>query len=312
MDKGEFVELKNNEFPPVIRISDAVVHDFAFWLKTAQNLQPSTISNYRIYVRQFLKWSRGRASRELILKYIDKLKQEGRSPLVIKETVYAFRRFFRDYLKLPHLVEDIKPPPLPRVLKFERLPTRWELLKAFESLKDVRSKAIFLFTFTTGLRRGEILKLRPEDIIWEYNAVVPKHFTKTKRAGISFFTWQAREWLEKYLEERGDEEGRLFRISDSNWDRIWIKIFERTGIRVTPQVLRKTFSTICQLAGIPTSIVNIWQGRAPQSVIERFYTSATLPQLYKVYKRVEPYLILDPEYIKKYKLEEFPNVVNIS
>jgi len=48
-------------------------------------------------------------------------------------------------------------------------------------------------------------------------AVRPSYFTRKKRRGVTFFNEETGESLRKYLNERKDNDPKLFVISDRQW-----------------------------------------------------------------------------------------------
>lgn len=139
----------------------------------------------------------------------------------------------------------------------------------FYSHPDLDSKAIYLFTATTGLRKVEILSLLKENIDFEMRAVRPNHFTRKKRSGVTFYNQEAERWLLGYLGSREDSDPELFIISDRQWRKMWKRASEAAGTRMTAQVLRLWFSTEMGELGVPDRYVDVFQGRAPRSVIAR-------------------------------------------
>jgi len=166
------------------------------------------------------------------------------------------------------------------------VPSKAQLRKAFVALTDVRERAIFLFYATTGLRCSEVLRLnRYEDIDFKLRAVKSKHDTRTKKAGITFYNEECEEYLLKYLNSREDQKERLFSIGWRPFLRIWNKASEAAGMRITPQVLRIWFSTEMGELGVPDRYVDIFQGRAPKTVLAKHYTGKGLERLKRIYDK---------------------------
>jgi intergrase/recombinase len=178
----------------------------------------------------------------------------------------VLRHFVRDFLGYPELIGSSR-----------------QVGEDFYTQCDVRAKAVYLFTATTGLRKGEILGLTGDKIKPKLRAVIPKHFTRKKRSGITFYNAEAEEWLEKYHRER--DGSRVFVVSDRQWRRIWHNASEGNGMRITGQVLRKWFDTEMGELGVPDRYVDIFQGRAPRTVLARHYTGKGLERLKRIYEK---------------------------
>jgi len=66
---------------------------------------------------------------------------------------------------------------------------------------------------------------------------------------------------------------------------IWRKASEKAGVKIGPQILRKWHSTELGELGVPDRYVDIFQGRAPKSVIAEFYTGKELDRLKRIYEK---------------------------
>jgi len=120
---------------------------------------------------------------------------------------------------------------------------------------------------------------------FETLAVVPKHFTRKKRSGITFYNEEASVCLQKYLSERKDNSEKLFVISDRAWRRIRREASMKDGVKITSKILRAWFSTEMGELGIPDRFVDIFQGRAPRSVLAKHYTGKGLERLERIYDK---------------------------
>ena len=142
-----------------------------------------------------------------------------------------------------------------------------------------------MFTATTGLRKGEILGLQKNQVNFETRTVIPMHFTRKKRSGIAFYNDETAVWIEKYLQTREDDSQRLFVVSDRQWKKIWKQASESAGVSVTSKVLRAWFSTEMGELGTPDRFIDIFQGRAPRSVLAKHYTGKRLQRLKRIYDK---------------------------
>ena len=106
-----------------------------------------------------------------------------------------------------------------------------------------------------------------------------------RRSGITFFNNEAGFWLEKYLQSRIDDSDRLFVISDRQWKKIWKISSDSAGVKVTSKVLRAWFSTEMGELGVADRFIDIFQGRAPRSVLAKHYTGKNLQRLKRIYDK---------------------------
>ncbi len=155
----------------------------------------------------------------------------------------------------------------------------------FYGLTDAKAKAVYLFTATTGLRKTEILNVLKCQTDLETHAVIPKHFTRKKRSGITFYNGEAAVWLERYLAERRGNPEKLFVISERAWRKVWRDASKAAGVKVSAKVLRAWFSSEMGDLGVQDRYVDVFQGRAPRSVLAKHYTGKGLERLKRIYDK---------------------------
>jgi integrase len=103
--------------------------------------------------------------------------------------------------------------------------------------------AIYLLFASSGLRKSELLKLQKTDVDFKLRCVKAKHFTRTKKAGVTFYNEECVEYIETYLATRTDSKNRLFRIGNDDYRAIWKKATKAAECKITPQVLRNHASS---------------------------------------------------------------------
>jgi integrase len=198
----------------------------------------------------------------------------------------ALRVFYRDYLGKPEVIEGFKFPNRP--FKPKRIPSKNELQEFYKFLKDPLAKAIFLFFATTGLRRKELFNLKIKDVDFEKRMIIPeKDPSRTKMSWITFYNDEAEKALREYLGSFKDldRDRRIFPVSEAYF-RKKCKAFERkTGIRITPQILREWFACEMGRLGVPDRYVDAFCGRVPRSVLARHYTDFSPEKLKEIYDK---------------------------
>ena len=264
-------------------LTPEVLESFSDFLKVNRRLENSTIKENLQDVRRFLEMSNYAVSYLNIKKYLATYIEKA--PKTYNSQITSLRRFVRDFLGFEKLIMSFKMAPVDECRWYEDLPSKEQLRKGFKGLNDVRAKAIYLFTASTGLRKGEILCLQKNQINRENHAVVPKHFTRKKRSGITFYNDEAAEWLEKYLSQRKDDSEKLFVISDRQWRKIWINASKSAATRITSKILRAWLSTELGELGVPDRFVDVFQGRAPRGVLAKHYTGKGLERLKRIYEK---------------------------
>jgi len=156
---------------------------------------------------------------------------------------------------------------------FDALPEE-EMLKLFKPgvLLDAMDLAVCATMFLSGLRRGEIYALRPEDLDWNTPRIIVRHAwqrltrtgkklstTKGKKERIAPFDPVLQQAIKKLWEENGKHEfvfchkdGKLIGISW--WRRHFLKWLNRAGIeldgrKIVPHSSRHSLATLLEDRG---------------------------------------------------------------
>jgi intergrase/recombinase len=239
--------------------------------------------DYKNIALRFLKFSSGTVSGKSVRAYLSSYL--NMAPRTYNNQMKGLKAFVERFLKRPELTRGLKKAHENNNYEIE-LPSREQLKKGFQGLPDDRARAIYLFYATTGLRNSEGLGLnRFEDIDYQLKSVKSKHDTRTKKAGVTFYNEECEYWLRKYINSRHDSSERLFRIGFREFVRIWRKASANAQVKIGPQILRKWHSTELGELGVPDRYVDVLQGRAPQSVIGKFYTGKELERLKRIYDK---------------------------
>ena len=264
-----------------------LISDFLEYLKK-QGRSDLTVRNYELYLKRFLKFAKNISPNEINEEMIEEykewlrnLREESRLIRIKKNFkkntinyhLIALRSFLKylDEKKINSLKpENIELAQMPKVKKNSLSKTETEkLLNAPLKLEadriiQFRDKAILEVLFSTGIRVGEMAKLKRKDAL---HGIIKIKNKKGKVRQVEL-TNQAKHYLKKYLHIRTDKVLALFvghdraararkikkLIPQSNLtarsiQRIVRKYALSAGItnNITPQVLRNT-ATITLLA----------------------------------------------------------------
>lgn len=151
-----------------------------------------------------------------------------------------------------------------------------------ELLKDNREKALFELMLSTGMRVGEITKLKIEDIDF-VNRKVSIHGEKTDSADREgYLSIKARNAIMKYIGSRTT--GFVFRptrnilsddvaVSNGTIEEIAKKIGARAGVhcKTTVHIYRKTFASETYRRTGNIKLVSILLGHASTAITEKYY-----------------------------------------
>jgi integrase len=208
---------------------------------------------------------------------------EDYSAAYYKNALMAIKVFFRDYMEKPELVESFRFPH--QVYKPKHIVSKEELRRFYEALETPKERALFLLYATSGLRRQEILSLKPEDIDFEKRMITPNnHFGETKKSWCSFYNEEAEQALNEYLARKKQSRSkRLFPMQRHEVVELWKSAREKTGLDITPQKLRQWFCSEMMRLGVSETYVDAFCGRIPKSVLARHYTDFSPERLEEIY-----------------------------
>jgi integrase len=169
-------------------------------------------------------------------------------------------------------------------------------LAYFCSVLPYGVQMVFLILLTSGLRVGEVLKLRRDNINFETNMVDAStiHKGDTKSAWISYITYQTAQYLESYVESELEDTDNpnLFEFSYNTVQEAFQKASIQTGVFIKPHFLRTIFTEKCTQVGIEGKYIDAFCGRIPKKVLEANYTVYSPQSLRVQYDKVEDLLVL--------------------
>jgi site-specific recombinase XerD len=188
-----------------------------------------------------------------------------------------------------------------------RLPERKSLPKTLslgqvaaviDSQERLRDRFLFALLASTGMRIGQALGLRHEDVVaWERRIVIRAREDTPRRArskggaegGVPVPAELMRLWSDYMHEEYRDLDcdfvfvnlwgGQVGRpLSYSNVDRIVERTQQRVGFRFTPHLLRHTYATLAYRDGVQLEVIGaLLTHRSPTSTL--IYTHPTAEDL---------------------------------
>jgi integrase len=203
----------------------------------------------------------------------------------------------------------------PKTNNHTRLPTLEQLRLIWRQLPTIESKFYFALLAETGLRPGEPFLLSIDDLDLEHGVLRVGKITATKRAFVAFLrpevidwvkreylplrdTWvegMGRAWLASNLFSQDVVENAKRKLIPFDQSRLRREIKETArqvlGREFELYELRKFFATFMISQGVPESIVNTLQGRAPPSefrILVEHYWSPRHEELRQWYLKYAP------------------------
>jgi integrase len=251
-----------------LRRSDKTAYEHTYYIKKFLNELPKPVESATVEdVREYLKGLKSVSSAQY------------------KNILMSLKVFFRDFLKMPEVVSSFKFPH--QVFKPKQILCKEQLVQFYKCLETVKERALFILYATTGLRRDEILSVRPEDIDIDKRMITPNsHEGETKKSWVSFYNEEAESALNEYLAiKKPSRSQRLFPMQRDEVVELWKSARKKTGIDITPQKLRQWFCSEMLRLGISETYVDAFCGRVPKSVLARHYTDFSPQKLEEIYER---------------------------
>jgi integrase len=311
---GDYVRSMGNKWV----VTEQDIEEF-IRAKRLKGLAEKTIRDEVRYIRRALAELGWVLTPDGIREYLAELAEEGEQ-YVLRHTAASLKSFLKTVLKprdpgLFALLYNSFTIVRPRNHNKPRLPTLEQLRQIWRQLPTVESKLYFTLLAECGLRPSEPFLVSIDDVDLDRGVIHIGKVTETKRAFIAFLRPEVIEWVKReYLPLRESLVRAKLDIikadylgvkpNAEDWARRFIP-FDRERLRreikdVARQVLgrefelyelRKFFATWMVSQGVPESIVNTLQGRAPPSeyrVLIEHYWSPRHEELRQWYLKYAP------------------------
>jgi len=174
------------------QVKEQILGDFEQFMKVNMRLCPATVQHTIQDIRRFVESSKFTVNYENISKYLNLYVEKA--PKTYNQQITSLRRFVKDFLSKPELIASFKMAPIDEISEPNDL-SKAQVRKGFIAQQDILSKATYLFTTVSCLRKGEILSLTKDRIDFKNRAIIPQHYTRVKRSGVTFYNNEAETWL---------------------------------------------------------------------------------------------------------------------
>jgi integrase len=275
--------------------------------KLLKSKAPKTRVERLRYLRRALEDLGWELSAERLQEYVAELSEE--SPGVAQHTAKALKLFIKHVLRDPNLYTAFKTPKVELSLVAEPL-TLEEVRAVARAIEWPPAKAYFALLAETGLRPGEVLNARVQDLdLNERMLKIMKAGNTTKRSYVAFFSVKLRDYLrdeylpyrEEFIEVREASVRNLLKEGVAEWRNLLFP-FKDSALRATIYDamdralgrrfrlydLRAFYASYMSLKGVPGQIIDLLQGRVPPrefQVLARHYLAVNIRELREVYDR---------------------------
>lgn len=205
------------------------------------------ISYFEKFINYYSSIPLNEISEEEIRNYLIMLQQQGYSRSLISQMLNAIKFYYEKVMGMPNRFYSIERPKktktLPKVLSKEEV---FDLIKA---TKNIKHKCIISLLYSSGLRRGELLNLKLEDINSKRMLITIRN-GKGMKDRITVLSEQALNYLRAYYKEYKPK-NYLFeglygkKYSGTSVGKIIDKAAKNAKFkkRVHPHMLRHSFAT---------------------------------------------------------------------
>lgn len=257
--------------------------------KYRRNCKANTLKQAAISLVQFLSYfaSRGNVvfeqlNREEIEAFVEFLQDRGRKPSTVNtrlRNVYAFMRFLIieykgfDYGLIERKVKLKLPDRLPRAIDPEQID---QLLSAIDNCRD---RAMILLLLRTGMRIGELLSCKLEDIDFYEQKILIYQSDKTSVGRAVYYSEDAQRVLMAWLRQRDPRKEYLFYgcgakpLSYGAARMVFLRCLQKAGLQYsgyTLHCLRHTFATDLLNARMPLECLRVLLGHSNLEITRRY------------------------------------------
>jgi len=288
------------------------VEPFHTYVKTELNLSPHTVLAYIRDINQFIGFVKTKGSLfenpqridpAFARSYLRWLELKNFSKKSVARKISSCRAFFRYLLREGKIklnpFEHILTPKLGKRLPSFLYPE--EVIKLLDAVNlkhknGPRDLAILELIYASGMRVGEVAKLRADNIDLEGGEVLVQG--KGDKERVVLIGSHSIASIKKYLEARkniaGDE--KIFflgrggtKLTSRSIERMVRKYARKAGLskRVTPHTLRHSFATHLLSGGADLKIVQELLGHSSLSTTQ-IYTHITKEKLKSIYDKAHP------------------------
>lgn len=283
-----------------------MIKTFLEYLKNVKDASPHTLRNYQIDLTHFYDFTKkdiGDIERKHIREYLAHLYEAGKSKRTCARKLSALRSYFHYGIGQKWItknpVEEIELPKLEKKLPPSLSYDQVKVLLDQPDLSNylgLRDRTMMELLYSSGLRVSELAQINKSDIDFDQKLV--KLMGKGKKERIVPFTLNARDWIQKYLEDAEREESdkeALFlnkfgdRLTTRSIDRLFAAYLKQSGLsaRITPHTIRHTIATHWLENGMDLKTIQLILGHSNLATTT-IYTQVSNPLKKKVYDESHP------------------------
>jgi len=293
-----------------------IVEDFLRYMLAERDASPQTVETYREALddyKAFLKKLDSRltpegADSDVIRDWIEDMMEKGQKASYACKKLSAVKSLYRYALRKGFVERDPahkvtgpkKEKVLPTFLREEEADNLFDKLDwNLEDIKDVRARTLLLLLYSTGIRRGEVVTLKDEDVnLITHEIKVTGKRRKQRIVPLGNEMVEAIKYYQQLRDKnvpatdnshalfRNDKGGAITSAIVYNIVRHYLS-FVTTQKKRSPHVLRHTFATVMLNHDAKLGSVQKLLGHESLKTTQ-IYTHVTFEELKRSYKDAHP------------------------
>jgi integrase/recombinase XerD len=237
------------------------------------------INLFEVFINYFKKWELTQIDEEQIRGYLQILVRKGKSHSHINQTINSIKFYYEVVLGMPNrfysIERPIKKETLPKVISLE------EVRDLIKNTNNIKHRCIVSLLYSAGLRRGELINLKLNDIdskrmvINVINAKGGKDRLTILSPSVLddlreyFKIWQPETYLFEGIKGKQYSGTSISKIISGACDRAKLKR------KITPHILRHSFATHLLEAGTDIRYIQTLLGHSSTTTTE-IYTQVAI------------------------------------
>tara|TARA_B100000809_G_scaffold261477_1_gene310482 strand:+ start:2479 stop:3627 length:1149 start_codon:yes stop_codon:yes gene_type:complete len=248
------------------------------------------INLFEVFINYFIKWELTHIDEEQIRNYLQALVQQGKSHSYINQMINSIKFYYEVVLEMPNRFYSIERPrkkePLPKVISLE------EVALIIKNTNNIKHKCIVSLLYSSGLRRGELLNLKLNDIDSK-RMVINVVNGKGGKDRITILSQSVLEDLRNYFKVWNPEiylfegiKGKQY--TGSSISKIIDNACKSAKIRkkVSPHILRHSFATHLLENGTDLRQIQVLLGHSSTKTTE-IYTQVAITNIKTIRSPIE-------------------------
>lgn len=256
-----------------------------------RNYSPKTIRSYSSCAKSFFTYFRPRQPAALTANDMRRylfhlLEEEGLAASSVNQVLNALRFLYVEIYKKPFVVGSLTRPKTEK--KLPSVLSQSEIARLLNSIENVKHKTMLMLAYSSGVRVGELVKLRPEDIDAE-RRLIHVRGGKGRKDRVTILSDTALRQLKVYQSKyrpaewlfEGEEPGKPYAIRSAQ--AAFEQAVKRAGIvkPVSIHDLRHSFATHMLENGTDLRYVQALLGHESSKTTE-IYTHVSTKALGKI------------------------------